>query len=385
MPGDVSSGRSVWVRRMTPAAQPIPDDAWVVALLTLPSLGPSRLHQLLARYGAKDSWERLRTGKPVSIESVRPSIIDGWREAARRLSVAEHWEAIHSLGIAVVSRHSSDYPRRLADDIEPPEILFSLGGLADVLRPDNPTVAIVGTRKCTAYGQRCAFELGAALAESGVTVISGLALGIDAAAHRGALSASGGLAAAPAGVVGSGLDVVYPKQNSDLWTQVARRGVLCSETPPGIGPASWRFPARNRIIAALADALIVVESHDRGGSLISVDEAQLRDVPVGVVPGPITSNASAGSNRLLVDGATPVLDVSDVLALIGYSPPRPAKTGSDVLEGSEVLDAMGWTPLSLEQICARIARPAPEIAAEVERLVATGVMHRNGPWLERVR
>lgn len=365
------------------ALDPPPNDAWVVALLSLPSLGPSRLHQLLQRYGAEEAWRRLRTGKPVAVESVRPGTIDGWREAASRVSIAEHWEAIHSLGVAVVARGSSEYPQRLLDDIEPPEILFSIGDVGAV-RPETPTVAIVGTRKCTAYGQRCAFELGAALAESGVTVISGLALGIDAAAHRGALMASGPLVAPPAGVVGSGLDVVYPRQNGDLWSQVATRGVLCSETPPGIGPASWRFPARNRIIAALADALIVIESHDRGGSLISVDEAQLRDVPVGVVPGPITSNASAGSNRLLVDGATPVLDASDVLALIGYSAPRLPKTTSEALAPSDVLDAIGWTPLSLEQICARIAQPAAEVAAEVERLIGIGLIHRNGPWIERV-
>lgn len=370
---------------MMAASEPLPNDAWIVALLSLPALGPSRLHQLLERYGAEESWNRLVSGKHVLVESVRLQTVEEWRGAASSVSVREHWEAIHGLGISVAARGAPRYPQRLVDDVEPPELLFSLGSDEGLATLDRPTVAIVGTRKCTSYGQRCAFELGAALAESGVAVVSGLALGIDAAAHRGALSASGASAAAPVGVVGSGLDVIYPRRNADLWATIARRGVLLSETPPGIGPEAWRFPARNRIIAGLADAVLVIESHERGGSLITVDEAQLRDVPVGVVPGPITSNASAGSNRLLVDGATPVLDVGDVHALMGYSSPSPPTSDGPHVEESHVLAVLGWTPQSLDQLCTRMERPVSEVASEIERLVAIGLCQRTGPWIERVR
>ncbi len=358
----------------------LPNEAWITALLSLPGLGPSRLSALLADDSASKIWQRMISGAAIRLDLVPQTTIDQWRSAARAMSVADHWGAIGGLGIAVSEYGSAGYPARLREDIEPPRVLFSLG---DPMQA-GPTVGIVGTRKCTSYGQRCAFELGAALAAAGVSVVSGLALGIDAAAHRGALSHSHGAAAPVIGVVGSGLDVIYPKRNAALWAEVASRGTLLSETPPGVGPEKWRFPARNRIIAGLCDAVIVVESHERGGSLLTVDEAQTRDVPVGAVPGPITSNAATGSNRLLVDGATPVLDVSDVLALICHSPPQ-AVSGDREDVSSELLDALGWTPLSFEQLSERISLSASQIAAELERLVSEGLCARSGPWIERVR
>ncbi len=367
------------------AGHDLPPDAWIVALLSLPELGPNRLKQLMIDRDAKDAWTAICTGRPIELEAVRSSTIETWRSAARVMSVENHWEAIHGLGISVTTHGTSDYPERLVDDIEPPRALFTLGRPTAALSGSAPSVGIVGTRQCTSYGQRCAFELGAALTQVGVSVVSGLALGIDAAAHHGALSVTDPIAAPPLGVVGSGLDVIYPKQNARLWAAVAERGFLISETPPGVGPDRWRFPARNRIIAGLSDALIVVESHAQGGSLLTVDEAQLRDVPVGVVPGPITSNAAAGSNRLLADGATPILGPEDVLALIGYTPPRVVDRDENGRSSSDLLDVLGWTPQSLDQLCARIDLSTAEVAMEIERLVAEGLCARSGPWIERVR
>lgn len=364
------------------ARDELPYEAWIVALLTLPKMGPSRLNALLEAHGADGAWDRLCTGKPVRLDQVKSETVDRWREAARSVSVADHWQAIGSLGISVCELGAGEYPERLRHDIEPPQVLFSLGGVLG----EGPTVGIVGTRKCTSYGQRCAFELGAALANAGVHVVSGLALGVDAAAHQGALSATEVGRGQPIGVVGSGLDIIYPRRNASLWERVAQAGVLYSETAPGVGPAAWRFPARNRIIAGLSDAVVVIESHDRGGSLLTVDEAQLRDVPVGAVPGPITSKSAAGSNRLLVDGATPILGVDDVFSMIGYSPPTRIDTTGDPEDlCSAVLDALGWTPLSLDQLCGRTTLTASEVAVELERLVTLGAVTRSGPWLERVR
>ena len=277
--------------------------------------------------------------------------------------------------------HSSDdpgYPARLLTDPHPPRVVFSRGQL-----PAGPTVGIVGTRTCTSYGQRCAFELGRSLAEAGISVVSGLALGIDAAAHQGCLAGEAG--GKPIGVVGSGLDVVYPKRNSALWERVATSGVLFSETPPGIQPAAWRFPARNRIIAGLSDALVVVESHAKGGSLLTVDEAILRDIPIGAVPGPITSASATGSNRLLVEGATPVLEVDDVFAMIGHIAPQQVDSKDADEVSSVVLDALGWSPLLFEQLCLRLVMPPGKIAAELERLDLLGLVAQSGGWIERVR
>jgi DNA processing protein len=230
-----------------------------------------------------------------------------------------------------------------------------------------------------------AFELGAELTAAGVSVVSGLALGVDASAHRGALTVEG---AEPIGVVGSGLDIVYPRANRDLWDAIAAKGTLFSEAPPGSAPERWRFPARNRIIAGLADAVVVVESHDRGGSLHTVDEAQTRAIPVGAVPGPVTASASAGTNALIADGAVPVLGLGDVLLMIGHVPATRREPSIEVHASAQgaasLVDQMGFEPLLFEQLCLIAARPTAEVAAEVERLVAAGRCVRSGPWIERV-
>lgn len=364
---------------MMPHDGDLPYEAWIVALLSLPSMGPTRLNQILDHTDAESAWEQLRSGRPLPVERVSSKVTDKWRSAAQAMSVSDHWAAIHALGIGLYELGAADYPARLAEDIEPPQMLFSLG--CDL--PTGPTVGIVGTRRCSSYGKRCAFELGAALAEAGVSVVSGLALGIDAQAHFGALTATSEHRGRPVGVVGSGLDIIYPRANAKLWGQVSTVGTLLSETPPGVGPEKWRFPARNRMIAALSDAIIVVESHEKGGSLLTVDEAQLRDVPVGAVPGPITSNSAVGTNRLLADGATPVLGVEDVLAMIGHTAPTLVDRTNESEVSSAVLQALGWSAATFEQICARVALNPSEIATEIERLVALGLCARSGPWIER--
>jgi len=357
----------------------LPGAAWIVALLSLPKMGPRRLDELIETCGSgRYAWDRVRNDRSLRVAGTSIDVVEGWRTAAANYNVVDRWLAMERLGIAAIAPSHDEFPHRLRNDPHCPRILFRRG-----VFPDGPTVGIVGTRTCTAYGQRCAFEFGQALAQAGISVVSGLALGVDAAAHQGALSAEAEGKAI--GVVGSGLDVVYPKRNRTLWESVAEHGVLLSETPPGIKPAAWRFPARNRIIAGLSDALVVVESHERGGSLLTVDEAQLRDVPVGAVPGPITSSSAAGSNRLLVDGATPILGVDDIFAMIGFSPPSTVDTTDADTAGSDLLDALGWSPLLFEQLCLRVALPAAQLAAEVEQLCVRGLLQRQGPWIERVR
>jgi DNA processing protein len=245
-------------------------------------------------------------------------------------------------------------------------------------------VAVVGTRRCTRYGREVAAELGEGLAAAGVAVVSGLALGIDAAAHVGALR--GG--APPIAVVGCGLDVVYPRANRGLWQQVAATGVVLGEWPLGVAPVAWRFPARNRLIAALADVVVVVESHDRGGSLSTVAEAARRDRPVMAVPGPVRSPASAGANRLLADGCAPVCGLDDVLVALGLSPGRrrPARERRPApdADGAVVLDALGWQAASLEQLAVRTGLRIGALVVALERLRVLGWIDARDGWFERI-
>jgi DNA processing protein len=305
-----------------------------------------------------------------------------WADAAARIDVASVWQRHVDGCVGVAALGSSAYPAPLVDDIEPPGVLFTRG---DPNVISGPRVAIVGTRDATRYGLDVAYELGRELASAGVAIVSGLAVGIDGAAHAGALAAD---TSPPIGVVGSGLDVVYPRRNASLWRAVERRGVLLGEAPLGGQPERWRFPARNRVIAALADVVIVVESRETGGSMHTVAEAERRGRPVFAAPGPVRSAASGGTNRLLRDGANVVCDAGDVLVALGLSSalsrplrdPRPEPAAGD----TSVLDAIGWTPISLGGLAARTQQPLGQLALALNRLCDQGWLVERSGWFERV-
>jgi DNA protecting protein DprA len=268
-----------------PAAAGLPAEAFAAALACLPRMGPGRLSAVLRTEAAALAWERIRAGTGwrdtdvmAALGAQPAALVAGWRRAAAEIDPAAVWQTIVDQGIGVAVIGSAGYPPVLAADIEPPAVVFHLGS-PDVVA--GPRVAVVGTRQCSATGAAIAWELGRDLAAAGVAVVSGLASGIDAAGHRGALAAVGhDDDAPPIGVVGSGLDVVYPRGQAELWRAVASHGVLLSEAPLGARPERWRFPARNRIIAALADLVVVVESHRTGGSMHTVDEADRRGIDV---------------------------------------------------------------------------------------------------------
>jgi DNA processing protein len=286
------------------------------------------------------------------------------------------------------------FPAALAEDPQPAGVVFWLGDLSAV---DGRCVAIVGTRRSSGYGRRVAFEFARDLAHAGVCVVSGLALGIDGAAHDGALAAAAPTAgtAAPtgstAGIAASGVDRPYPRRHTQLWNRVVAAGVVISETAPGHPAQAWRFPARNRIIAALSQAVVVVESGDGGGSMLTVESAIKRGLPVLAVPGPVTSSSSAGTNKLIYEGAIPARNVGDVLAAIGDLrpwPPGPEETShrsSQVLDGpaQRVLDAIDLTPTSTATIAERSGLPLGELSMILVRLEELNVIEGDGSWWER--
>ena len=211
------------------------------------------------------------------------------------------------LDIQLLTLSDAAYPGRLKNIYDPPALLYCKGRLP--LLDDLLCVAVVGTRDCTPYGVACAEKLGFGLASGGAAVVSGLAKGIDAAAIRGALRASG----VTVGVVGNGLDVYYPYESRYLYEDVASAGILLSEYPPGTEPASGHFPVRNRIISGLSLAALVVEAPEKSGALITAATALEQGRDVFAVPGPIDAPASVGCNCLIRDGAGLVSDASDIL------------------------------------------------------------------------
>lgn len=269
--------------------------------LAFAGMHPGRLAELRARHGGAEALLRaLLSGRVEAPATVRDAVA---------VSAEHRLRELERLGVSAVARGDDGYPPHLARLPDAPPILFARGSV-----PSRPGVAVVGTRRCTAYGREVAFAYGEALAQAAVPVVSGLARGVDGAAHRGTVAGGG----KGVGVLGSGIDVLYPPEHDELAEAlVAGGGALVSEYPPGTPPEGWRFPPRNRIVAGMAAAVVVVEAPTRGGALITVGEALDQGIPVLAVPGDVDRETSRGCNLLIRDGAIPVLEPDDLLAELG--------------------------------------------------------------------
>jgi DNA processing protein len=271
-------------------------------------------------------------------------------------------------GFRWVARSDQEFPARLRAIHDPPAGLFVRGD-APLALLDRVSVAVVGARACSPYGIAVATSLGRELAASGVIVVSGLARGVDGAAHRGALDT--GLTIA---VLGCGIDRDYPRAHATLAAEIARDGLILSEYPPGVEPAPWRFPARNRIVAGLASATVVVEARERSGALITTDLALEEGREVFAVPGEITSHLSHGTNALLRLGATPVTCAADVLAAIGVepAPQSPSAALAGVAAAVHAIVAEG--AVGADEIARRASLSAGEVAAALTTLELLGLV-----------
>jgi DNA processing protein len=338
----------------------LPDEAHLIALSTLPKMGPAALRTALDGRTPAEAWNEHR------------------HEAVVPTDPEQLWHRHLAAGVTVLGPAHPEFAAAFDDDPAPPFLLFCMGDLSAL---GHRAAGVVGTRRATAYGRGVARRLGACLGQAGVAVVSGLAKGIDGVAHRGVLDAG----RAPAiGVVATGLDVIYPRVHRRLWEEVGATGLLVSEAPLGTPPERWRFPARNRIIAALSELVIVVESARRGGSLYTVEEAVKRDRPVLAVPGPITSPVSFGTNRLIGDGAQPVCDDTDVLLALGLASgsgdngvPEPGG------RAGRVLDATAWEVVTLDTLARRTGLTLPELAASIDELCRGGWLIDHGGSYER--
>ncbi len=293
-----------------------------LAMMSCPHLGTGRLERALAHFGGvRQAFEALRLGEGLLLGEGRHRIsartADCIRAHLERFDFESTARKLSSMRARVLVRGSPDYPSSLDGVPSAPPFLV-VAGRDEVL--DAPSVAVVGTRRATATGLEVARRLGAELAEAGLNVVSGMARGIDAAAHRGSLESGSapGVGVAVA-VLGCGIDVVYPGDNSALYTDLLERGVLVSQYGLGVRPEKWRFPERNRTIAGLSLAVVVVESYETGGALSTVAAANEAGREVYAVPGSVLNPAASGSNQLIVDGAAPVRSAADVLSLLSQT------------------------------------------------------------------
>jgi len=289
---------------------------------------------------------------------VRPPRGERWRAFQRHFDERAFLERLSTTGYRFLARSSGDFPPLLRAIHDPPSGLFLRGG-SDPKLLSQPSVAVVGARASSGYGASVARSIGRELAAAGLVVVSGLARGIDSEAHRGALEASGTTVA----VLGCGIDRDYPAAHAELARRIADSGLIVAEYAPGVEPAPWRFPARNRIVAGLCAATVVVEARERSGALITADLALEEGREVFAVPGEITSALSAGTNALLKLGAAPLTRAADVLASFGIEA-KPVQA-----ESSPLLDLL---PASADELVRQTGAPAAEVAAALVELELEG-------------
>lgn len=308
-----TNGSSTGAKLPPPTTPPDPSAdrlAWV-ALASLPGLGPRRIAALLSRFESPARILGASRDALRSVDGISAGIADqirGTREADARALIAR----ADAAGQIVLVPSDPIFPPLLRSIPDPPPLLYARGDLAWLT---HPAVAIIGSRGHSRYGEEVAAALAREAAGAGAVVVSGMARGLDAIAHRAALEAGGGTI----GVLGAGADIIYPSQNRSLYERVLQHGLLITESPPGEKPLPGSFPRRNRIISGLAQWLVVVEAAEASGTLITVGTALEQGREVLAVPGPITSITSRGTNRLLRDGATPILAPEDLAEVLGAS------------------------------------------------------------------
>jgi DNA processing protein len=337
-------------------------------------IGAVRLRSLIEHFGSAESaWN----GMP---DELRAAGL-GAKTTARLVSLRSDidldllWQRVQSQGVKVLTSEDEAYPARLKEIEQPPPMLFVRG---EWLPEDEIAVAIVGTRRVTAYGRQITEQLAAYLASNGVTIISGLARGVDEVAHSAALSAGGRTGA----VLGSGVDRVYPPENRALADKIMRSGALLSDYPLGTAPESSNFPPRNRIISGLAMATIVVEAGETSGALITAEFAAEQGRDVFAVPGSILAPQSRGTNKLIQNGALPLLSPEDVLQALqlGHaSDQRAARRALPVDEiESQVISALGSEPLHVDEIRSHTGLPVEKVSAALVMMELKGMVRQVG-------
>jgi DNA processing protein len=351
-------------------------EAWL-RLGLIPGLGPATLRRLLGDFG---SPEAVASASAASLaRSAGDALAAAIRSGPDPTLLADSLRWLASPGNRLLTFADAEYPKRLLEIADAPPLLYAKGDPALLARD---ALAIVGSRNATPQGAANAEAFALELSESGFAIVSGLALGIDAAAHRGGLAGKAGSIA----VVGTGLDIVYPARNRSLAHELARSGLLLSEFSLGTRPLSANFPRRNRLISGLARGVLVVEAALQSGSLITARCALEQGREVFAIPGSIHSPHSKGCHLLIKEGAKLVESALDILEELGAASAarRPDAPGSQ--EDSPLLAAMGYDPVDLDTLCVRSGLTAEKASAMLLALELDGAVARlPGQRFQRIR
>ena len=339
--------------------------SWLQLTLT-PGLGAAAIRGMLRQFGLP---HLILTRRPSELAAhAAPSALEALHSETVRRAVDTALAWLEQPGSALVTLADAAYPRLLLEIADPPPVLYARGRLELLQRP---ALAVVGSRNATAQGTANAEAFARALSDFGLTIVSGLALGIDAAAHRGGLAGAGATIA----VLGTGIDVVYPRSNVTLAGQIAAGGLLLSELPLGTGALASNFPRRNRLISGLTQGCLVVEAALASGSLITARSAAEQGREVFAVPGSIHSPVSKGCHALIKSGAKLVESAEDVLAeLHGFSASGSASTMQRTVaaESAGLLQHMGHDPVDVDALCVRAGMSAEQVSSELLRLELAG-------------
>ncbi|MGQ9833028.1 MAG: DNA-processing protein DprA [Candidatus Villigracilaceae bacterium] len=337
-------------------------------------IGAVRLQNLIQRFGSvENAWE---AEAPELVRAgLSPRIVERLLQVRQGTDLERLWERIQSQGIQMLTWEDESYPSRLREIEQSPPVLYVRG---ELLAEDSWAVAVVGTRRVTPYGRQVSEEVAAVLAANGVTVVSGLARGVDAIAHTAALKAGGRTLA----VLGCGVDRVYPSEHRALAEQVMAHGALISDYAPGTPPESANFPPRNRIIAGLSVATIVVEAGETSGALITAEFAAEQGREVFAVPGSILAPQSKGTNRLIANGARPLLDARDVLDVLNLTRVDQQRAARKVLPvdatEAQIAMVMSEEPLHVDEIRARCGLPIEKVTAALILMELKGIVRQVG-------
>jgi DNA processing protein len=350
------------------------DKRYWVGFNLVRGVGAVRLRSLIAHFGdVRTAW--LADPEQLRAAGLGAKTIDRLVALRRDVELDAIWEKIAGQGIQILTSDDEAYPARLREIEQPPPVLYVRG---EWLPEDHFAVSIVGTRRVTAYGRQVTEQLSASLASRGITIVSGLARGVDAVAHSAALQAGGRTAA----VLGSGVDRIYPPENRGLADRIMERGALLSDYPLGTAPDSGNFPPRNRIISGLSVATVVIEAGETSGALITAEFAAEQGREVFAVPGSILAPQSKGANKLIQNGALPLLSPDDVLQALNLTRVGQQQSARKILPAnaveSRLMDALGSEPLHVDEIRNQTGLPVEKVSAALVMMELKGMVRQVG-------